>query len=116
MSVFSDNITNNTDLQSFYDVLKEYIEDQFYKLYNCMNGDLSRVSSIFNGVFNKIETQKLFEEHEIYHPYFHCQLLVGKDYFGHININIVYTDDPTIYVHDNAKIFLSLNLPIPKQL
>jgi len=116
MSIFSDNITNSTDLQSFYNRLKTYIEDQFNQLYDCMNGDLMRVSSIFNREFNQIEVQKLFNEHEIYHPYFHCQLLVGKDYFGRISINIFYTDDPTIYVHDKAKIFLSLNLPLPKQL
>lgn len=113
MSVFSDNITNNTDLQSFYDVLKEYIEDQFSKLYNRMNGDLSRVSSIFNSVFNKIETQKLFEEHKIYHPYFHCQLVVGKDYHSIIQIAIFYSEDSTIYVHDDAKVFLLINIPTP---
>jgi len=78
-----------------------------------MNGDLSRVSSIFNGAFNKIETQKLFEEHEIYHPYFHCQLVVGNDYHSIIQIAIFYSDDSTIYVHDDAKVFLLINIPIP---
>ena len=114
MSVFSDNITNNTDLQSFHDYWKKCIEDQFDKIYNNTNRDLTRVSSIFNGVLNKTKIQKLFEERKIYHPYFHCQFLVGEDYFGYISIKISYSDDPIIYVQDKAKIFLSLNLPIPK--
>ena len=116
MGIFNDNVKNDTSLHQFHNYLKKTIESQFNEMYISCEGDLTRVSSIFNREFGKTEIQKLFKEHKIYHPYFHCQFLVGEDYFGYINIKISYSDDPTIYIHNKAKIFLSFNLPTPSLL
>ena len=113
MGIFNDNIKNNTDLQSFHDYWKKYIEDRFDEIYNRFDGRMGLVSSYINGMLLKSTIRTMFTNHGIYHPWLYCQLAIGKDYHSIVQIVIFYSEDPTIYVHDKAKIFLSLNLSIP---
>ncbi len=114
MSVFSDNITNSTDLQSFHDYWKKFIEDRFDKIYNDMKGNLHWVSSTYNSMLGDSTIRSIFEKFGIYNPWIHCSHHIREDY-SIIQIVIFYSEDSTIYVHNDAKVFLLINIPVPEQ-
>ena len=114
MSIFDNNITSeNTPLQTFYNSIKTIVENEFDQLYKKVDGDLSRVSSIYNGVLKKLNSK--FAEHGMYHPYLHCSPIAGTNPFkSKVLVTILYSEDPSIYIDEDRKIFLQTTIPIPQ--
>jgi hypothetical protein len=112
MSVFSDNITNeNTPLQKFYNLLKTVVKGEFNSLYRQFDGDLSRVSSVYNDALDKC--QQNFAEYGMYHPWLLCTPVAGVNSSeSKVLVTILYSGDPFIYIHDDRKIFLQITIPI----
>jgi hypothetical protein len=128
MSVFSEHITDKTPLEKFYDFIKSYLEENFYCVYEKSSYNLSWTATEFNamvnGHINSIaelgESQKIkdmFKAHKIYQPWVHLTFHTRYDRHPgeskyYIEVTLYYGDDPTIYVHDKAKIFLHMNFDI----
>ena len=117
MGIFNDNITNSTPLHQLHDRWKNIIEKNFAKYYVEKDGDLSHITTIFNGMLRRPKIQEEFINNGIYLPYFNCQCLVDDDFFKcmkiTIKVTIFYSEDPTIYTQDQVKTFLSMNIKIP---
>lgn len=112
MSVFSDNITNeNIPLQKFYNLWKTIVKEEFNNLYKKFDGDLSRVSSIYNEALDKSRLN--FAEHGMYHPWLLCTPIADINPSGSkVLVTILYSEDPSIYIHDDRKVFLQITIPI----
>ena len=112
MSIFDNHIVSKSDLEKFYDVVKECIEQSFCSIYKHYNGDLHRVASAFNAMF--CESKNLFEEFSIYTPYFTCTPLmdVYNRRITKILVNVVYMEDPTGYDPSKKKTFMTLVIPV----
>lgn len=112
MSIFNDNITSeNTPLQIFYNSIKTIVENEFDRLYKKFDGDLYRVSSVYNEALDKCRLN--FAEHGMYHPWLLCTPIVDINPSGSkILVTILYSEDPSIYIHNDRKIFLQITIPI----
>ena len=112
MSIFGDNITNeNVPLQKFYNLWKTIVKEEFNNLYKKFDGDLSKVSSVYNGALDK--SRQKFAEHGMYHPWLLCTPIVDINPSGSkVLVTILYSEDPSIYIHNDRKIFLQIIIPI----
>lgn len=112
MSVFSDNITNeNVPLQTFYNFWKTVVEREFDNLYRKFDGDLSRVSSVYNEALDKRRLN--FAEHGMYHPWLLCTPMADiNPSRSKVLVTILYSEDPSIYIHGDRKVFLQITIPI----
>lgn len=107
MSVFNDNIKSKTELEQFYDAVSNTIKSNFVSMYQYRLGDLTYTSCEMNMFIKSVFKQK-FDKFFIYHPWVHFEWGAGC-----ILCQLFYSDDPTIYVHEDAKTFLKLTLDIP---
>ena len=117
MSIFDkDIITNeNIPLQKFYNHWKTAVKKEFNTLYKRFDGDLFRVSSIYNGLLD-LDRQK-FAEHGMYHPWLHCTPIADiNPSESKVLVTILYSENPIGYTHEDAKTFLKLKLNIPSLL
>lgn len=117
MSIFSDNITSNTPLQEFYDTIHLWIESIFPDLWKHYHGDFSMISSAYNAELGTPSTKKLFKNHNMYHAWLSCQPVACVDskcngIVSKVLITILYSEDETIYVYDQSKVFLKMSIPI----
>ena len=81
-----------------------------------MDGDLERISSIYNSMLDESDIRIMFENYGIYYAWLHCSHPVreGLRYdCSIIQIVIFYSEDSTIYIHKNSKVFLLINIPAP---
>lgn len=112
MGIFDkDLITRDTSLQKFCNLWKTAVKGEFNDLYRKYDGDLSRVSSIYNGVLDKYRQK--FAEHGIYYPWLFCTPIA--DIYpseSKVLVTILYSEDPIGYTHENRKIFLQITIPI----
>ncbi len=114
MSIFSDNITSeNTPLQTFYNSVKKWVNKTFPTVWEQYRGDLSVISSTYNSELNSDKCQSIFAKYNMYHIWLHCQFIVNPEMLtSTVLVSIFYSDDPTIYVHKDAKTFMTLRIPI----
>lgn len=111
MSVFSDNITNDTPIQKFYNFWKTVVKEEFNSLYKKFDGNLDHISTVYNDALNRCRQK--FEEHGIYHPWLLCTPIAGinPSESGFL-VTILYSEVPSIYIHNDRKIFLQITIPI----
>ena len=122
MGIFEDNITSKTRLQEFYDKIKEVIQynfERFYQIYRrqhySLDLSLNYTASILNHEIS--EFQKDFAEFGMHHPWLSCTPIASiKPFESKVLVTILYSEDPIIYAHEDAKIFLKLKLNIPSLL
>jgi hypothetical protein len=112
MSVFDDNITNKTQLESFYRSLKNFISIHFKQIYIMYGPDLHRVSSIFNKYMLGSEICDGFNEYDIYSPWIHFEYIVDEHCINNKILCVVN------YLEKSSglttwKIFLKMDLEIP---
>ena len=114
MSIFSDNITSeNTPLQTFYNYVKKWVNKTFPTVWEQYRGDLSVISSTYNSELNSDKCQSIFAKYNMYHIWLHCQFIANPEMLtSTVLVSIFYSDDPTIYVHKDAKTFMTLRIPI----
>ena len=118
MSVFDDNITSKTRLQEFHDRIKEVIQDNFGRIYMNYVRDkysldfrLRYTVSTLNHEINKFQMD--FAEFGMYQPWLCCTPIADVNPFkSKFSISVFYSEDPSIYIHDNRKEFLHITIPI----
>ena len=113
MSVFDKDLATkeNISLLEFYNLWKIIVEREFNSLYKRFDGDLGRVSSVYNSAIDK--NRQKFEEHGIYHPWLLCTPIADINPPGSkFLVTILYSEDPTLYVHKDRKVFLRVTIPI----
>ena len=110
MGLFCDNITNETPLQKFYSLWKNVVEREFNNLYRKFDGDLSRVSSVYNEALYR--NRHNFAERGMYHPWLLCTPVASiNPSESKILVTILYSEDPSIYIDVDRKIFLQMTIP-----
>ena len=112
MSIFGDNITNeNVPLQKFYNLWKNAVKGEFNNLYKKFDGDLSKVSSVYNKALDK--SRQKFAEHGMYHSWLLCTPIADINPLeSKVLVTILYSEDPSIYIHDDRKVFLQITISI----
>lgn len=114
MSVFDkDIIEQESKFEKFYNRVKKWVENEFPQRYRYHYGNLDNVSRNFNRSFGYPDTVSLFEEHEIYNPYFQAVWLanIKTPEIPSILISIIYTEKKTETLdQDTAKVFLKMKI------
>jgi len=108
MSVFDDHITSKTKLEDFHDTCRDWFEINFHQTWKRWYENINWAASEFNKMLGDKELHKLFESYGMYAPW----VCLDNQEEGTIELTIFYSDDPSIYVHKNAKIFLQMKFNV----
>ena len=108
MSVFSDNITNKTKLENFHDTCRDWFEINFHQTWKRWYENVNWAASEFNKMLGDKELRELFESYKMYAPW----ACLENQEEGSIKLTIYYSEDPYIYVHAKAKIFLQMKFNV----
>jgi len=114
MSLFDNNITTQTQLEDFHNLLVRWYTDNFPIIFKYSQGDILKVEARCQIALKGVEDS--FEHFDMYHPLLNVYYVVDETCFSSISLSIIYSRSKEDPLPSPDNLFLRLKLPVPSAI